>query len=104
MRKLLEKDIERKLAKGVEQLGGRSYKWVSPGNTGVPDRIVIFPDGRVEFVELKTISGKVRPLQRIQINRLQRLGCTVHILYGELAVHEYLGRQARILAERGDAT
>lgn len=104
MRKLLEKDIEKKLAKGVEHLGGRSYKWVSPGNTGVPDRIVIFPDGRVEFVELKTISGKVRPLQRIQINRLQRLGCTVHILYGELAVQEYLGRQARILAERGDAT
>ena len=47
----LERNIERKLVNGVKAMGGIAYKWVSPGNTGVPDRIVIFPDGKVEFVE-----------------------------------------------------
>ena len=39
-----EKDIERILVTEVKKLGGRAYKWTSPGNDGVPDRIVIFPD------------------------------------------------------------
>ena len=40
---MTEKEIERILVTGVRDLGGRAYKWVSPGNAGVPDRIVIFP-------------------------------------------------------------
>ena len=49
-----EKDIEKILVNGVKDVGGRAYKWVSPGNNGVPDRIVILPEGRIVFVELKT--------------------------------------------------
>ena len=48
-----ERDIEVLLRDGVKQLGGKAYKWVSPGNAGVPDRIVILPGGKVIFVELK---------------------------------------------------
>ena len=40
---MLEKDIERKLVAGVKRSGGKAYKFVSPGNVGVPDRIVIWP-------------------------------------------------------------
>lgn len=32
-----EKDIEKILVAEVRKLGGRAYKWVSPGNDGVPD-------------------------------------------------------------------
>ena len=39
-----EKDIEKVLVAEVKKLGGRAYKWTSPGNDGVPDRIVIFPE------------------------------------------------------------
>ena len=28
---------------GIRKLGGRAFKWVSPGNDGVPDRIVVLP-------------------------------------------------------------
>ena len=48
-----EKDIEKILVEQVRKLGGRAYKWVSPGNDGVPDRIVIFPGRQPVFVELK---------------------------------------------------
>ena len=43
---MLEREIEKKLVDGVRKLGGRAYKFVSPGNDGVPDRIVVLP-GRV---------------------------------------------------------
>ena len=38
-----EKEIEKILVTGVKKLGGRAYKCASPGNDGVPDRIVILP-------------------------------------------------------------
>ena len=40
---MLEKDIENYLRKEVIKAGGTSYKFVSPGVVGVPDRIVLFP-------------------------------------------------------------
>lgn len=48
-----EKDIEGKLRKQVEKQGGKCLKWVCPGWTGVPDRIILLPGGRVHFVETK---------------------------------------------------
>ena len=60
---MLEKEIEKILVQEVKKLGGRAYKWVSPGNNGVPDRIIIFPGQMPIFAELKTDSGKsvIRP-------------------------------------------
>lgn len=86
----LERNIERKLVRGVKAMGGIAYKWVSPGNTGVPDRIVIFPDGKIEFVELKTETNKPTPIQTAQMKRLQHMNCVVYVLRGETAVNEYL--------------
>lgn len=79
---MLEKDIERILVAEVKRLGGCAYKWVSPSNDGVPDRIVILPDSRPIFVELKTDTGKLSALQKVQCKRLIDLGQRVEILYG----------------------
>ena len=59
---MLEKDIERKLVAGVKRAGGKAYKFVSPGNVGVPDRIVIWPNG-VEDVQRRTfeVAGSPSP-------------------------------------------
>lgn len=90
MKILLEREIESYLNENVKKRGGRSYKFMSPGNSGVPDRIVIFPGGRVVFVELKTETGRLSALQVAQIRRLERLGADVRVLYGLDDVKEFL--------------
>lgn len=85
-----EKEIEKKLVEGVRQIGGKAYKWVSPGNAGVPDRIVCLPGGSVAFVELKTNVGRLSARQKIQIKRLQAMGFDVRVLYGAAEVEEFL--------------
>lgn len=77
-----ESEIEKILTNEVRKLGGRAYKWVSPGNDGVPDRIVIFQGKPLVFVELKTDTGKLSALQSVQINRLKDLGQPVEVVKG----------------------
>ena len=57
MKNELEKDIERKLRQMIEKAGGRCLKWVCPGWSGVPDRLILLPGGRVYFVETKRPRG-----------------------------------------------
>ena len=84
-----ERDIEKRLVTEVKKLGGRAYKWTSPGNDGVPDRIVILPGRPPIFVELKTELGKLTALQKVQINRLRDLGQDVRVLYGMDGVSQF---------------
>ena len=87
---MLEKDIEKVLVAEVRKLGGRAYKWVSPGNDGVPDRIVVFPDRPPMFVELKAENGKLSTLQKVQIRRLLDMGQDVRVLRGIREVEQFL--------------
>lgn len=77
---MLEARIEYRLKKEIEKLGGKCYKWRSPGNIGVPDRIVLMPNGKVFFIELKTVYKKPRPVQIKQMNALRELGFNVMVL------------------------
>ena len=79
----LEKEIERRLGEELKAMGCLFYKFVSPGNQGVPDRIIVTPCGRVAFVELKTDHGHLTSIQLRQIKRLEKHGATVFVLYGE---------------------
>ena len=73
-----EKSTEAYLRDEVRHRGGRSYKWVSPGCSGVPDRIVILPGGGVFFVELKSEGEVSTKLQKKRQRELRELGCTVY--------------------------
>lgn len=77
---MLEKDIEKKLISQTKQRHGKAYKFVSPGNSGVPDRIVVLPGGKVGFCELKRPGGKTSKLQDVQIGKLKSLGCFVRVV------------------------
>ena len=77
-----ESDIEQILMTEIRKAGGRTYKWVSPGNSGVPDRIVFMPGGKVYFVELKTETGKLSAQQKVQVRRMQVLGQDVRVVKG----------------------
>lgn len=79
---MLEKELERKLRYYVETgLGGRCMKWVSPGNRGVPDRIVLLPGGQAAFIEMKRPGGRVDPLQEYWHKQLRSLGYPVYVIY-----------------------
>ncbi len=58
-----EKQIESKIVKKAKELGFLTYKFSSPSNRGVPDRIFISPHGKVFFIEFKSAKGKVTKLQ-----------------------------------------
>ena len=87
---MLEREIEKKLVDGVRKQGGRAYKFVSPGNDGVPDRIVVLPQRMPKFIELKTEYGRLSNLQKVQIKRLRNLGQDVRVLYGLKDVERFL--------------
>ena len=87
---MTERESEKKLVDGVRKLGGRAYKFVSPGNDGVPDRIVVLPGISPVFVELKTETGRLSSLQNVQIKKLKDLGQDVRVLYGLEDVKRFL--------------
>ena len=58
-----EADIEQRLDWAVQRAGGKTWKFVSPANCGVSDRIVCLPNGDTWFVELKRPGGKRTALQ-----------------------------------------
>ena len=75
-----EKDIESKLRNEIKKLGGIAYKFKSPGNNGVPDRIVLLPEGIIKFVELKRPGGETSKLQDMQIAIIRKLGFDVRVI------------------------
>ena len=77
-----ENYIEAWLRKQIEELGGKFYKWTSPGNDGVPDRIAILPGGKIYFVALKTEKGRLSEIQKWVQDILKSLGCNVRTIYG----------------------
>ena len=58
-----ERDIELKLRDAVKAVGGLCWKFTSPGTSGVPDRIVLMPKGRIAFVETKAPGDVPRKIQ-----------------------------------------
>ena len=75
-----ERIIESKLTRATKAMGGLALKFISPGYDGVPDRIVLFPGGRLAFVEVKAPGEKPRPLQLSRHRLLRRLGFRVYVL------------------------
>ena len=69
-----ERDIEKRFKKAVAKAGGVSYKWSSPGRRGVPDQVVLFPGGKVGFVEIKRPGGQATRLQAYVGEALVELG------------------------------
>ena len=85
-----EKTIEQKLVKAVKAMGGIAPKFTSPGFDGMPDRIIILPDGKMGFVEVKAPGKKPRPLQEVRHNLLRQMGCKVYVIDGAEQIESVL--------------
>ncbi|MCR4442162.1 MAG: VRR-NUC domain-containing protein [Peptococcaceae bacterium] len=85
-----EKQIEQYLREQVKAMGGKAYKFISPGNAGVPDRLVLFPGGRAVFVELKASGKKPTMLQQAQAQKIWALGFPVLVIDSKQGVDEFI--------------
>ena len=74
-----EKLLEKEFTKRAELLGGVSLKFISPGYSGVPDRIFIM-QGEAWFVELKTTGEKPTPRQLFVHNEFRKRGFKVWVI------------------------
>ena len=75
-----ERQIESKLIFAVKAEGGMCPKLISPGTDGMPDRMVLLPEARIGFVEVKAPGQNPRPLQERRHTQLRELGFMVFVL------------------------
>lgn len=87
-----ESAIEAYLVRRVKQAGGIAYKWVSPGQVGVPDRIVLLPGAYAAFVELKAEGKLPSPMQARQHVKLMKLGMRVLVIDSMAGVDKFMDR------------
>lgn len=85
-----EKEIENYLVRKIKNKKGIAYKFTSPGNSGVPDRLCLLPNVKIFFVELKSPGKKPRALQINQITKIAKLGQRVYVLDSKEKVDEVL--------------
>lgn len=87
---MLERDVEKRLVSEVKKRHGVSPKFVSPGTNGMPDRIVLLPNGKIVFVELKAPGKKPRALQLACHKKLRALGFDVFVIDNISQIDEML--------------
>jgi len=75
-----EKLIERKLTAEVKKHGGIAVKLTSPSYDGLPDRLILLPDGITAFAELKAHGKRPRALQEARHRMLRNLGFRVYVI------------------------
>lgn len=94
-----EADIEDYVRSRVKP--GRLLKWVSPGESGVPDRILILPKGRVMFLEFKKPGGRLSPRQQLWMRRLEVLGHEARVIGSMDEARGFLNEIAPVPTENG---
>lgn len=89
---MLEKQIEAYLVKRVKEIGGVPYKFTSPSNRGVCDRLVVLPGGAIWFVEMKRAGGKLTPLQVKFAETMQAMGHRYACLWSKEEVDQWVSQ------------
>ncbi len=86
-----ESEIEQYLVDAVAFLGGeiRKVQWI--GRNGAPDRLVMLPDGRLLWVELKAPGKTPSAVQLREHAKMARCGQHVHVVDSKDGVDEVLG-------------
>jgi len=83
-----ESALERILATAMSAPGCALYKLDAQSRRGAPDRVVV-RHGVVTFVELKTETGVVSPIQAHEHDRIRAAGGAVVVLHGADEVRRF---------------
>lgn len=92
---MAENALEGYFFKSVRKAGGKAYKLKADNQKGAPDRIALFPFGRVYFVELKDNDEEPTKRQEYEHEALAALGCAVFVLAGKEQIDEWIKRTAK---------
>ena len=85
-----EKVLERKLVKWVKDAGGKCIKLSSQYNTGLPDRMILLPKGKVFYCELKSTGKEPTTIQKLIHNEFRALGFKLYVVDNSVALSEML--------------
>jgi hypothetical protein len=85
-----EKIVENHFIWAVERIGGKTWKFTSPGRKGVSDQIACLPDGSTWFVELKTKGGRLSALQKMFMSDMTLLNQRYACLWTKEQVDEWI--------------
>lgn len=78
--KYVRKNDRKEIDNRSKKAGGIAPKFVSPSFAGMPDRLILLPDGKFAFAELKTPGESPRPLQKARHRLLRSLGFRVYVI------------------------
>jgi len=92
-----ESAVEKYLVLRVSENGGRAEKFTSPNRAHVPDRLVLWPGGRAEFVELKALGKIPTVMQARDHARRRAMGFSVFVLdsIGAVDVYIHISKETR---------
>lgn len=85
-----EKIVERKLVEAVKANGGMCIKLLCDQLTGLPDRMCLFPNHKIVFVELKTTGRKPKRIQLFMHDKLRALGFRVEVIDTVQGVNNFI--------------
>ncbi|TXL53053.1 VRR-NUC domain-containing protein [Staphylococcus aureus] len=66
------------------------FKMVAPGKQSVPDRIIIMPEGKNIFLEMKQEKGKLHPLQKYVHRQFENRDHKVYVLWNKEQVNTFI--------------
>lgn len=85
-----EKLVERKLVELVKINNGMCIKLLCDQLIGLPDRLCLFPNHKIVFVETKTTGQKPRRIQAYMHKKLRALGFRVEVIDTVEGVNEFI--------------
>jgi hypothetical protein len=101
----LERDVEEGFRKKVKAAGGKAWKFTSPANRSVPDRLVVLPGyvwcPHVFLVELKRKGKKPTPAQQDEIGTFRALGVRVYVADSTEQCEEILAFEIAVFGAQG---
>lgn len=85
-----EREIENFLRHHLSEMGLVCVKFVPDHKNGMPDRLILLPDSRVLWVELKAQEGRLSEIQKYQHKELKDAGQEVAVVWSKEQACELL--------------
>lgn len=84
-----EREVESYLVSALEKLNLSCLKFDPSNRVGMPDRVVLLPDSKVIWVELKTDNGRLSSIQKLRHMELKRMGQEVKVIWNRVDVDKF---------------